>query len=91
VKVIVCPHCGGTVEINGLGRRPLNIGVIKICDALRLQGNVREAAKSLGCSCAFVYKILKTNGLTHSEVLNKNATKDMTLLKNRGLNGRRQE
>jgi hypothetical protein len=77
---IQCPYCGKPVVVNGFGRRPLNIGVTEVCDALVLQGNVREAAKSLGCSRAFVYKILKTNGLTLSEVLSGVATKDTRLL-----------
>jgi len=84
---ILCPHCGNSVVVNGLGRKAFNMPVTKVCDALLLQGNVREAAKSLGCSRAFVYKILKTNGLTLSEVLSGVATKDNSLLHKGAVNG----
>ena len=35
--LVQCPHCSKSVVVNGLGRRPLNIAVTKVCDALRLQ------------------------------------------------------
>ena len=85
--LVQCPHCGKSVVVNGLGRKAFNMPVTKVCDALLLQGNVREAAKSLGCSCAFIYKILKTKGLTPSEVLNGLATKDNSLLHKGAVNG----
>ena len=45
--------------------------VTKVCDALRLHNSVLGAANELGCSRAYVYKVLKTNGLTAKEVLEK--------------------
>ena len=62
---ITCPHCGKKVVLaqrNGLGRKPLNIGVKDICDALRDSYTVTQAAKKLDCSRAYLYKTLKEQG-----------------------------
>jgi hypothetical protein len=67
--LVQCPHCGGTVMVNGFGRRPLNIAVIKVCDALRLHRNVLGTASELGCSRAYIYKVLKVNGLKLKNVI----------------------
>jgi hypothetical protein len=66
--LIQCPHCGELVVVNGLGRKRLNIPVIFICDALQLHRNVAAAAKELGCSRGYVYKVLKTSGLKVEEI-----------------------
>lgn len=66
--LIDCPHCGGKVSVNGLGRPPLNIPVIKIRDALQLHRNVARAARELGCSRGYIYKVLKTSGLKVEDV-----------------------
>jgi len=67
--LIQCPHCGGTVTVNRFGRRPLNIPVTKVYDALRLQRSVLAAANELGCSRAYIYKALKVEGLTVQDVI----------------------
>jgi len=67
--IIQCPHCGGQVVINKFGRRPLNIVVTKVCDALRLHRSVAAAANELECSRAYIYKVLKANGLTTAKVI----------------------
>ncbi len=45
---VQCPHCGGTVEVNGLGRKAFNMPVTKARDAARLHRIVFKAAKELG-------------------------------------------
>ena len=75
---IMCPHCGKKVVLaktNRLGRKPLNIGVTKVCDALRLHCSVLAVANELGCSRAYIYKVLKANGLTVAGVIRRLATK----------------
>ncbi len=71
MKVITCPHCGKVAATLLLGRSASNIGVTKVCDALRLCRSVPAAAEKLGCSRAYIYKVLKYNGLTVKEVLTK--------------------
>jgi len=70
--IVQCPHCGGQVTINNFGRRPLNIAVTKVCDALRLYRNVAVAANHLTCSRGYIYKILRANGLAPADVIKKN-------------------
>ena len=86
--LVQCPHCGGTVAVNGFGRRPLNIVVTKVCDALRLHRSVLAAANELGCSRAYIYKVLKANELDLKDVISGKglATKDNRLLHNGGFN-----
>ena len=74
--LVQCPQCGETVAVNGFGRRPLNIVVTKVCDALRLHRSVLVAANSLGCSRAYIYKVLKANGLKPADIIEELATKD---------------
>ena len=78
--IVKCPYCGKPVVVNGFGRRPLNILVIKVYDALRLNRSVLAAANELGCSRAYVYKVLKADGLTPADVIKGLATKDNILL-----------
>ncbi len=78
--LVHCPHCGGTVVVNGLGRKAFNMPVTKVCDALRLHRSVLTAANELGCSRAYVYKVLKADGLTPADVIKELATKDTRLL-----------
>ena len=61
---IQCPHCGKTVPVNGIGRKPLNITVIKVCGTLQAHSTVLAAAMELGCSRGYIYKTLKGAGLT---------------------------
>ena len=83
---VQCPHCGKPVEVNGLGRKALNIPVINVCDVIQLRRSVTEAAKELGCSRGYIYKVLKVAGLRPAEVVKGLATKDTRLLHNEGLN-----
>ena len=78
--LIQCPHCGGTVAVNGIGRKPFNMSVTKVCDALQHNRSVLAAANELGCSRAYIYKVLKANGMTPADVIKGHATKDTTLL-----------
>jgi hypothetical protein len=67
--IVQCPHCGETVAVPSLGRKAFNMPVTKVCDALRLHRGVLAAANSLGCSRAYIYKVLKAGGMTAKEVL----------------------
>jgi len=78
--LVQCPHCGQSVVVNGLGRKAFNMPVTKVYDALRLHRSVLAAADELGCSRAYIYKILKADGLTPADVIKGLATKDNRLL-----------
>ena len=80
MKTITCPYCGKVAATLLLGRPTSNIGVTKVCDALRLCRTVPLAAEKLGCSRAYIYKVLKANGLTPAAIIKENATKDTRLL-----------
>ncbi len=67
--LINCPHCGETIQVSSSGRKPLNVPVIFICDALELHKNVTTAAGKLGCSRGYIYKTLKACGLKPEEVI----------------------
>ena len=69
--LVQCPHCGGSVTVNGFGRRRLGLAVTKVYDTLRLRRSVRLAANELGCSRAYIYKVLKAEGLTVEKVIEK--------------------
>lgn len=87
--LVQCPHCGQPVVVNGLGRKAFNMPVTNVYDALRLRRSVLAAANELGCSRAYIYKVLKANSMTPADVIKGLATKDNTLLQNGGLdNGR---
>ena len=66
--IIPCPHCGKSVVVNGLGRKPLNIPLKNVCEALRAHSSVEEAANELRCSQGYIYNILKANGLKLKDV-----------------------
>ena len=80
--LVQCPHCGGTVAVNGLGRKRLNIPLKNVCESLKAHCNVVAAANELNCSQAYIFKILKDNGLKLKDVISGNglATKDNRLL-----------
>lgn len=88
---VQCPHCGKSVMVNGIGRKPLNIAVNNVYDALRLHRSVLAAANELGCSRAYIYKILKAEGLTPADAVKGLATKDNSLLHKGAENDRRKE
>ena len=45
---VICPHCGKSVEVNGLGRKRLDIPVKNVYDAVAKHSTVKAAAESLG-------------------------------------------
>ena len=59
---VQCPNCGQNITLNGLGRKPLNITVNNVYDALEKRRNVKAAADELDCSRAYIYRVLKENG-----------------------------
>jgi hypothetical protein len=65
---ITCQHCGQTIEVKGLGRKPKAMPVINICDTVKAKGSVRAAARELGCSRAYIYKVLQANGINPSDI-----------------------
>ena len=67
--IVQCPHCRKSVVVNGLGRKPLNIGVKNVCDALRTCRSITIAAEKLGCSRAYIYKVIKCEGLSTRQVV----------------------
>ncbi len=71
-QYITCPHCGGDVSaMNRLGRKPLNISVNNICDALHTCGDISLAAEKLGCSRGYIYKQLAKHDITPREVIQR--------------------
>ena len=77
-KHITCPKCGEQIPIiiGSLGRKPLNICVKNVYDALRSCSSVNRAAEKLGCSRAYIYKVLKENGTTVKEVMESRICKN---------------
>ena len=68
--IIICPHCGRPVPVNGLGRKPLNISLKNVLESLQSYRDVKAAAKELGCSPSYVFGVLKKNGLRLNNVIN---------------------
>ena len=68
--LVQCPHCGGMVAVNGLGRKRLNIPLKNVCESLQMHCNVVAAAGELGCSEAYIFGVLKANGLKLRDVIN---------------------
>lgn len=85
--LVQCPHCGNSVVVNGLGRRPLNIPLKNICEALQAHRNVVATAQELNCSQGYIFKVLKDNGLKLKDVISGKglATKDTSLLHRQGV------
>lgn len=67
--IVQCPNCGKTVTVNGLGRKPLNIPLKNICEALQAYRGIGAAAQELGCSQGYIFAALKANGLKLKDVL----------------------
>lgn len=62
--IVQCPHCGKTIDLGRVtGRKPLNIGVKNVRNALQEHRTVTAAAKELGCSRGYIYKVLKEAGV----------------------------
>ena len=68
---VQCPNCGESVVVKGIGRKPLNIPLKNVCDAIQLYRSVATAAQELGCSPAHIFGVLKTNGLKLKDVFNE--------------------
>ena len=66
---VQCHKCGEPVIVNGLGRKPLEISVKNVCEALRVYSNVVVAANELHCSQGYIFKVLKDNGLKLKDVI----------------------
>lgn len=66
---VQCPNCGNSVVVNGLGRKPLNIPLKNVCEALRVYHSVAAAAQELNCSQGYVFNTLKANGLKLKDVV----------------------
>ena len=66
---VKCQNCVEMTEVNGLGRRPLAIPLKNVCEALQAHRNVVAATQELGCSEAYVYSVLKANGLRLKDVV----------------------
>lgn len=69
--IIECPNCGKKVTVHGLGRKPLNIPLKNVCEALQTHLSVEAAAQELSCSQGYIFNALKTNGLKLKDVINK--------------------
>lgn len=69
-RIITCPACGEKIPIaNSAGRKPLNLDVKFIYDTLRTSRSITTAAKKLGCSRGYIYKVLKDHGKTLDDIL----------------------
>ena len=66
---VQCPHCGKSVVVNGLGRKRLNIPLKIVCECLKAHRSVGTAAQELNCSEAYIYSVLKANGLRLKDVV----------------------
>ena len=66
--IIRCPHCGHSVVVNGLGRKPLNIPLKNVCESLQEHRSVVVAAQELGCSQGYIFNVLKANGLRLKDI-----------------------
>jgi hypothetical protein len=67
--IVQCPNCGKSVVVNGLGRKPLNIPLKNVCEALETYRSVVAAAQELKCSEGYIFKVLKVNGLRLKDVV----------------------
>jgi hypothetical protein len=68
---VVCQNCGEVVIVSGLGRKAFNVPVTIICDKLRVCKDVGKAAELLDCSPAYLYKVLKAEGLKTKDIIKK--------------------
>jgi len=91
--IVQCPYCGKPVAVNGLGRRRLNIPLKNVCESLKAHRSVVAAASELNCSQAYIFGVLKANGLKLKDVINGRglATEDTRLLHKGAVTDGRQE
>jgi len=57
------------VQGRRIGRKPLNIPVINICDALQACSSIAAAARELKCSRGYIHKELAKYGVTPGDVI----------------------
>ena len=69
--IVRCPNCGKSVVVNGLGHKPLNIILKNVCEALQAHHNIVAAARELGCSPAYIFGVLKANGLKLKDMIKR--------------------
>ena len=69
--IVQCPNCGKSIAVNGLGRKRLNIILKNVCESLQAHRSVVAAAQELGCSQAYIFKVLKANGLKLKDVVKR--------------------
>ena len=69
--IVQCPNCGKSVVVNGLGRKRLDMPLINVCEALQAHRSVKAVAQELSCSEAYIYSVLKANGLKLKDVLRR--------------------
>ena len=69
--IVICPHCGSPVPVNGLGRKPLNIPLKNVLESLQAYRDVKAAAIELGCSPSYIFGVLKNNGLKLSDAFRR--------------------
>ena len=69
--LVQCEKCGEMVRVKGLGRKPLNIPLKNICEALQAHHSVKVAAQELNCSEAYIYNVLKTGELKLTKIIKK--------------------
>ena len=67
--IVQCPHCGKSVVVNGLGRKPLNIPLKNVLESLQTHYNVTAAARELRCSQPYIFSVLKKKGLKLNKVI----------------------
>ncbi len=68
---VQCQHCGQSVVVNGLGRKPLNIPLKNVCESLQAHHSVAAAARELNCSQGYIFSVLKANGLRLKDVVKR--------------------
>ena len=59
---VTCPDCGKSFEVSTGGRPRLPISVTEVYNAIKTTETLTAAAKKLGCSRAYIFKVLKSNG-----------------------------
>ena len=67
--IVQCPNCGKSVAVNGLGRKPLNITLKNVCEALQVHHSIVAAANELNCSQGYIFGVLKANRLKLKDVV----------------------
>lgn len=68
---ILCPRCGETIEVGGLGRKPLNIPLKIIYEKIQSLRDIAKVADELHCSEGYIFNLLKANNLKLKDVLAK--------------------